>query len=153
MEGIKLHLWMSWNFSVNVVAMATDSPVPTWGHLSHLRPQALPTVQQHISWVIWFTSGCSQPLASDANRKHCACSGGDSNTWCASVKTVTREQYCLLYSLPSKLCSRIVIAFTYAQLVPWKQLLAVRFNVSNKYLLFMFELSPLLSLIVWYELY
>lgn len=58
--------------------LSVHSPVPTWGHLSQLRPQALPTVQQHISWVMCVGSGCSQPLTSDAIRKHWACSAGDS---------------------------------------------------------------------------
>ncbi len=61
-----------------LLSVSVHSPVPTWGHLSQLRPQALPTVQQHISWVRWVGSGCSQPLASDAIRKHRACSAGDS---------------------------------------------------------------------------
>lgn len=61
-----------------LLSVSVHSPVPTWGHLSQLRPQALPTVQQHISWVRWVGSACSQPLASDAIRKHRACSAGDS---------------------------------------------------------------------------
>lgn len=58
--------------------VSVHSPVPTWGHLSQLRPQALPTVQQHTSWVRGVGRGCSQPLDSDANRKHWARSFGDS---------------------------------------------------------------------------
>lgn len=62
-----------------LLSVSVHSPVPTWGHLSQLWPQALPTVQQHISWVRWVGSACSQPLASDAIRKHWACSAGDSD--------------------------------------------------------------------------
>lgn len=62
------------------------SPVPTWGHRSQLRPQALPTVQQHMSWVRYLGSACSQPLDSDAIRKQWACSAGD------SAKSHTKEE-------------------------------------------------------------
>lgn len=74
----------SWQHNTHFLSLqllrsdSVHSPVPTWGHLSQLGPQALPTVQQHVSWVRWGGSACSQPLASDAIRKHRACSAGDS---------------------------------------------------------------------------
>lgn len=56
------------------------SPVPCRGHRSQLRPQALPTVQQHTSWVRLPNNGSSQPRALVTTRKHWPYSGGDSGS-------------------------------------------------------------------------